>query len=526
LASPAESVLAPLREAASRAGLTDFLRWWKGELAALVPPTWRERLGKGGVAYVAVRDNEWRVLRPSQGSLAEAGRVALGSLDTPGRRTAFRRLLEDGSGGGAANVWLVLEPGDVLVRTVALPLAAEEALRDAVGFELDRLTPFSADHACFDFRVTGRDAAVQRLTIDLAVTARAPVSSRLAELRELGAAVLGVGVATDLATSGAPLNLLSPEERERPATSRSVVAARALAAVAAALALVVLAYPLWQKREAVIDLQPRLEKAKASAEVTERLVKEIEKLAAEHNFLVEKKHAQRPAVVLLEDLSRILPDTTWVQQLDIKSNPKFRELQIAGETGSSSQLIEVLEKSGSLANASFKSPLTKGVSPGTERFLVSAEVKPRPLPAPMPESALMEAPAAPPGPTPAAALPPAATPASPPPAATPASPPPAATPASPPPAVTPASPPPATPAQPPPAAGGAATAPKSAAPAPAAVVPGASTPTSVTAPPAPKAAVPPSAAPAPPVSKEPAPTPAPVPASPAAKAAAKPQEKG
>ncbi|MCM2328181.1 MAG: PilN domain-containing protein [Lysobacter sp.] len=511
MSSPAESFLAPLREAASRAGLTDFLRWWQGELAALVPPSWRERLGKGGVAYVAVRDSEWRVLRPSQGSLAVAGRVAMGSLDTTGRRAAFRRLLEDGSGGGAANVWLVLEPEDVLVRTVAMPLAAEEALRDAVGFELDRLTPFSADHACFDFRVTGRDATAQRLAIDLAVTARAPVASRLAELRELGATVLGVGVAADLASSGASLNLLAPEERERPATSPTVVAARALAAVAVALALVALVYPLWQKREAVIALQPRLEKAKAGADVAERLVKEIEKLAAEHNFLVEKKQAQRPAVVLLEDLSRILPDTTWVQQLDIKSNPKFRELQIAGETGSSSQLIEVLEKSGSLANASFKSPLTKGVSPGTERFLVSAEVKPRPLPPPMPESALMEAPAVP---TPAASPP-----AVPPPAASPA-----AVPASSP----------ATPAQPAPATGGAApvSAPRPAAPTPAApAVPAGGVPAPAPAAPAPKALVPPSTAPVPPVSKAPVAPPAPVQAAPAAKAtapasSAKPPEKG
>jgi len=495
LASPAESLLAPLREAADRAGLTDFLRWWQGELAALVPPSWRERLGKGGVAYVAVRDSEWRVLRPAQGSLAEAGRVALGPLDAAARRAAFRRVLEDGSGGGAANVWLVLEPGDVLVRSVTMPLAAEEALRDAVGFELDRLTPFSADHACFDYRVTGRDATAQRLAIDLAVTARAPVASRLAELRELGAAVLGVGVASDLATSGAPLNLLAPEERERPATSPLVLAARVLAAVAAALALVALVYPLWQKREAVIDLQPRLEKAKAGADVAERLVKEIEKLAAEHNFLVEKKQAQRPAVVLLEDLSRILPDTTWVQQLDIKSNPKFRELQIAGETGSSSQLIEVLEKSGSLANASFKSPLTKGVSPGTERFLVSAEVKPRPLPAPMPESALLEAPAAPaPAAAPPAAVPPAAVPPAAPPAA------PGAAPATSP----------APPAQPAPAGGGAAPAPAAKPPAPATAAPAPATPATKAVVPAPAAAVPP-------VSRAPAATPA---------SSSKPPEKG
>lgn len=389
MASPAEALFAPLRGAAERAGITEFLRWWAGELFAAIPAVWRERLSPGGTAFVLAEADEWRAVRPASGRLVDAGRVRLGSLDPAGRRAGFRRLVEEAAG-GATNVWLVLPDEDVLVRTVPFPLAAEEALRDAVGFDLDRLTPYAQEQACFDHRVTGRDAANQRLSIELAVAPRAPVETRLAELRDLGATVLGVGIAGDIAASPAPFNLLAPEARERPSASRTATAARLLAALAALLGLVALGYPLLQKREAVIELMPRLEKAKAGADVADRLAKEIEKLAAEHNFLVARKQGQHPATVLLEDLSRLLPDTTWVQQLDIKTGPKIRELQIAGETGSSSQLIEVLEQSGSLVNASFKSPLTKGVTPGTERFLVSAEVKPRALPEPIAEGELVK----------------------------------------------------------------------------------------------------------------------------------------
>ncbi len=420
MASLAETILAPVREAAGRAGLTDFLGWWRSELAALVPAEWRERFDSSGVAYLGADADAWRALRPVSGSLVEAGRAGLGGLDTAGRRAALRRLVEPVAG-GATNVWLVVPADAVLRREVTMPLAAEEALRDAVGFELDRLTPLTADHACYDFRVKGRDSAGQRLTLELAVSARAAIASRLEELREMGATVLGVGVEGDLGLVPTPFNLLAPEDRDRPAVSRSMLLARALAVLAALLALVALTYPLLQKHKAVIALQPRLDKAKAGAEVADRLAKEIEKMASEHNFLVAKKQGQYPAVTLLEDLSRLLPDTTWIQQLDVKAGPKVRELQLAGETGSSSQLVEVLEKSGSLANASFKSPLTKGVTPGTERFLVSAEVKPRPLPEPIPESALAAAPAKappPPGTAPAPAPGPASPPVvSPPPAA-------------------------------------------------------------------------------------------------------------
>lgn len=388
MAADADSVLAPLVAAAERAGVADFLRWWRDELAAMLPAAWRERLAARDSAYVGVEGDEWSTYRPVAGRLAQAGRVNLGSLDSTGRRAAFRRLLAE-EPGAAGSVWLVLPAQAALVREVHLPLAAEEALRDAVGFELDRLTPLPAERAWFDYRVSGRDPAAQRLAITLAVTARMPVETRLAELRELGASVAGVGLVADVASAPTPLNLLPPEMRDRPATSSLTILTRSLAACAAALVLAALVYPLWIKREAVIALHPRLESAKAGADVAERVAKEVERLAAEHNFVLARKQGQQPVVALLEDLSRLLPDTTWVQQLDVKTGLKSREVQIAGETGSSSQLIEVLEKSGIFSNAGFKSPLTKGVTPGTERFLLAAEVKARPLPEPIPESDLV-----------------------------------------------------------------------------------------------------------------------------------------
>ena len=402
MASSADTLFKPVRDAADRLGAGEFLRWWWSELRALAPAQWRKRFEQR-MAIVAVEGDEWRVLKPASGKLADGGRVHMGSLDPAGRKLAFSRLVEDGTG-VAGNVWLALAPKEVLLRPATLPLAAEEALRDAVGFELDRLTPFAAEQAWFDFRVTSRDAVAGRIALDLAAVLRRPVETRIAELQEMGATVLGVGVASDLAASPMPFNLLPPEKRQRPATSRSTVAARALAGVAAALALFAILYPLWLKRSAVIELQPRMDGSRAGADVAERLAREIEKIAAEHNFLVAKKQGQYGTLTLLEDLSRLLPDTTWIQQLDLKSGAKVRELQLSGETGSSSKLFELLEQSGSLVNPSFKSPLTKGVTPNTERFLLAAEVKSRALPEPLPESALaLPPPAAAPGIAPALA---------------------------------------------------------------------------------------------------------------------------
>ncbi|HQW38302.1 MAG TPA: hypothetical protein PLO00_06280, partial [Usitatibacteraceae bacterium] len=115
MASLAESLLARVRRAAHRAGLVAALPWWGSELAALVPAGWRERFDTRGVSFVSAEGDEWRLLRPAADGLAEGARARLGPLDAAARRAGLRRLV-GAAQGDAANVWLVLAAGEVLVR--------------------------------------------------------------------------------------------------------------------------------------------------------------------------------------------------------------------------------------------------------------------------------------------------------------------------------------------------------------------------------------------------------------------------
>ena len=76
----------------------------------------------------------------------------------------------------------------------------------------------------------------------------------------------------------------------------------------------------------------------------------------------------------------ILPDNTWLQQLDVRGV----EVSMQGNTGSSAKLIGLFEQSALLENANFKSPLVKvqggraqgGEAQGSEeRFKLTAGVK-------------------------------------------------------------------------------------------------------------------------------------------------------
>lgn len=370
--SPAVPVPAPVHITGPR----EFVHWWREELLALLPPGWQDRLRAGVATPVSLADGKWVTHTLSRGRL-----MVSRDLTPAGAKPAAMPLR-------GANLWVLLGPAEAVVRSAELPLAAEEALDEAIGFELDRLTPLSPGKAWFGYRIVGRDESEKRLQLRLAVAPRDLVETRVADLRSAGAHVLGVGLLEEYAGEPQSLNVMPHDQRDRPARGTEALATRALWALATCLAVVALAYPVWLKRESVIALLPRVDKAKAAADVSSRVAGDIEALAKQHNFLLAKKHAQTPMAELVEALSKELPDNTWVQQLDVKPSAKNREVQIAGETGSSSALVEVLERSGFFANATFKSPLTKGATPNTERYLLAAELKLRDLPPPMPEESL------------------------------------------------------------------------------------------------------------------------------------------
>ena len=333
-------------------------------------------------------------------------RIALAPLDEPRRRGALRALLER-AGETRVRARIALNHDEALSRRVTMPGATEENLSQVLAFEMDRLTPFKAEDVYFDHRVISRDAATGQLLVQIAVAPRNLVDARVAKLRSLGASVQGVGVRDAAGHAGAPLDLLPTEQRGERESSRERLIQRGLVAAVALLLVVALLLPVWQKRETIIALHPLLTKAKQEAEATDAIARELEKQVSDYNFLLARKHGAYPVLAFVEEMSRLLPDNTWVQQFEVKTVGKGREVQITGETSSSSKLIEILEQSALLQNAAPRGTVTRGSQPGMERFMIAAEARPRVQPESRPvleATSAIPAPVAPP-PPPAPAAP-------------------------------------------------------------------------------------------------------------------------
>lgn len=388
-----------------------FWRWWTGELSRAMPERLSAWRGVGGLPALALEGGEVVLVEPREAAGA-ASRVAVDTLDPTRARAAVRALLER-AGETRGRVRAALAANEALVRRVTMPAATEENLAQVLAFEMDRLTPFRADDVYYDYRVAARDPAAGTLSVLLAVARRDVVDARVAALRQLGLNVQGVSVRDDPTTGAAPLDLLPSDQRGERESGRERMLRRVLLALVVALFLAALLLPVWRKRQAVLVLLPQMGQAAGQAQATDALARDLERQVADYNFLLGKKHSNPPALAYLEDLSRLLPDNTWVQQLDLKQSGRTREVQISGETPSSSKLIELLSQSQLLQNPQTRGTVTRGTQPGTERFMIAAEPKPRTPPDPLPLAEV-----APPPPKPAApaanALPPPGPPAAPP----------------------------------------------------------------------------------------------------------------
>jgi general secretion pathway protein L len=346
--------------------LIEFWSWWIGELVGFLPASIRSVILPGVEhLYLVLNGPEIIVSQGTAETYHEVGRYPLSAATLTSEQAKEIEELA----GRTREVVLCLPSDKVLFKTLTLPLAAEENLREVLGFEMDRETPFSLEQVFYDYILSARNPKNNTITLNMVVTPKLFLKDLLGKLNEIGFHLHRA--TTCLENGGQPqsLNLLPAEFMQRRPDS-----ARYLNFVLGILSLVLLlgaiALPLINKLHVIEVLEARTQLATGKAEVIRRLQEEVKHLGTSSRFLVEKKQATPLVLEIVNEVTRILPDDTWINQLDIKE----QEVQIQGQSTSAAALIPSIESSEILQNARFRSPVTKMPGSSTERFHISADV--------------------------------------------------------------------------------------------------------------------------------------------------------
>jgi general secretion pathway protein L len=297
------------------------------------------------------------------------GSVAVDPAAPTAARPALRERLR-GFRRRGVEVVLRLPSAHVLRRRIELPLAAAENLREVLGFEMDRLTPFKAEDVAYDFRVAATDREAQRMSVELAVAPRAVIDEAVRVVNAVGLAPDRVAAAPrDSGDEDAPsFNLLAPEATSgrRLLPRLNGVLALAVCVLLAALAL----WPLQRKEAQLADLEARLAETRAAAAASEELRRRIDAALKRNSFLAERRQATPLAVAVLADLTQRLADDTWLVQLHVGGG----EASLSGYAPSAAALIPALEASALLDSVRFDAPVMPDPRVGRERFNLSARI--------------------------------------------------------------------------------------------------------------------------------------------------------
>ena len=103
----------------------------------------------------------------------------------------------------------------------------------------------------------------------------------------------------------------------------------------------------------------------------QRQISDADTFAAVMATAHERKAGMVPITALLEELTRLLPDSTWLSELRIEKETGF----ISGRSSNASELIRLLSRSSALKELSFTSPVVRDPLNGIERFQIRFEIR-------------------------------------------------------------------------------------------------------------------------------------------------------
>jgi general secretion pathway protein L len=273
-------------------------------------------------------------------------------------KTAFR----------GSHVEAVLQSDQVMFSPLDFPSQAGDFLDGMLREQVDRLTPWTVKEAIFGWSEP-TNTANDRIEVTFAATSKLKIQPLLQLAQALDVRSIAV-FATASGGEGTPTRIKLFDESQLSAIGRTVNVPHILrtvllsAGLAAAASLLVAAYLGSSLQSEQQELQHRISQRRAALRLDPNAG------GSALSLLAKRKQTTPSSVMVLEAVSRVLPDSTYVTELRIEGD----KIQVVGMTQDAPSLIRLMEQSPQFTRATFFAPTTHAQNEPGERFHIEAHI--------------------------------------------------------------------------------------------------------------------------------------------------------
>lgn len=342
--------------------LSVFFSWWGRQLLSFAPDrikntpffpvrpvihaVWQEN----ALLVQLMRRNVTTVLGTLSGDVIQDRTTAIACDEALSGATQQYKLI------------LRLPSGLFLNRNIILPLATEHDLASVLHYEMDRLTPFSAEEIYYSHRVVRRDAALNQIELTLSVVPRKPLAPIMERLSVLGRTVQA------LENSGRSYRIqlgnASPFWR-RIGWKRAVAGGFSLLVIPALILAL-----FWQQSTRLAALDARITMLRPTTMEASTLRNIIEDQQDNEHLLHDARLRYGNSIAILAALTKAVPDSGFLTDLSLRQG----QILISGQAVEPTALIQTLASLPLFHNPAFIAPITRLSGQSGSLFSIRAEL--------------------------------------------------------------------------------------------------------------------------------------------------------
>jgi len=272
------------------------------------------------------------------------------------------------------SVVLEIPNENVVVRRISVPAQAREFVAGIIRNQIDRLSPWPPDEAIYGFEVDIDPQEPTALDVRVLIAARAAIDAARDQITAIGLAVDRVVTSRCRAGGAKGVTLwsrladVSPEYQARIRRHIGIGIAATISACLFLSIWAVISASLIRARSD--DIATRIDALRRQLQGPATLQSAAALPPNEREWY--DKETSPSAVIVIEALSRALPDSAYLTELSVQNTT----LHIVGLTTDAPPLIASLEHSGSLTGVRFFAPTTREPDGKHFRFHIEGRIEP------------------------------------------------------------------------------------------------------------------------------------------------------